>query len=177
MNGFNGGALTRFDGRDRGGASRSTTLRQPAAWTRRAFAGLSLLCLATPLATHAAALAERDARAIRQTIEAQLEAFAAGDAARAYAHASAQIQAQFGDADNFMAMVRRGYPMVIRPTAVSFYLPEPLPGAPGSVRQRVRLRDPEGRLWIAAYVVQRQAGGDWRIDGCVVAADDEKSST
>lgn len=158
-------------------AGRRTPPRQAGAWTRRRFACLSSVWLACPLAAGAAALTEIDARAIRQTIEAQLEAFAAGDAARAYAHASAEIQAQFGDADTFMAMVRRGYPMVIRPAAVSFYRPLPAEGTPSSVTQRVRLRDPDGRLWIATYLVQRQAGGGWRINGCVVAADSEKSST
>ncbi|MBL8303693.1 MAG: DUF4864 domain-containing protein [Ideonella sp.] len=177
MNGFNGAAVARLVRRDRVRAGSLAPLRRTDGWTRRTFAGLFFLCLARPLTTRAAALAEMDARAIRQTIEAQLEAFAAGDAARAYAFASAEIQAQFGDADTFMAMVRRGYPMVIRPAAVSFYLPQPMPGAPPSARQRVRLRDPEGRLWIATYLVQRQAGGAWRINGCVVAADDEKSST
>lgn len=177
MDGFDGAAVARLRQRDRVEAGSSATLRQTGAWTRRTFACLFLLCLARPPTARAAALAEMDARAIRRTVEAQLEAFAAGDAAGAYAFASAEIQAQFGDADTFMAMVRRGYPMVIRPAAVSFYLPQPLPGAPPSARQRVRLRDPEGRLWLATYLVQREAGGAWRINGCVVAADDEKSST
>lgn len=158
-------------------AGRLITPRQAGAWTRRRFGCVSLVYLAWPVSASAAPLTEQEARAIRQTIEAQLEAFAAGDAARAYAHASAEIQARFGDADNFMAMVRSGYPMVIRPAAVSFYLPQPTPGTPPIVKQLVRLRDSDGRPWIATYLVQRQAGGGWRINGCVVAADSEKSST
>ena len=45
------------------------------------------------------------------------------------------------------------------------------------MKQLVRLRDHEGRLWIATYLLQRQSGAGWRIGGCAVAADSEKSST
>lgn len=157
--------------------SRSTRLSETSAITRRRLGVAVLACTILPAAAGAAVLTEADKRAVRQVIEAQLEAFAAGDAARAYAHASPEIQAQFGDADNFMAMVRRGYPMVIRPAAVSFFLPQPEAGAAESVKQLVRLRDQEGRLWMATYLLQRQAGAGWRIGGCAVTADSEKSST
>lgn len=148
-----------------------------AAMTRRRLGIAALAGVILPLAAVAAPLSESDKRAVRQVIEAQLKAFAAGDAARAYSYASPEIQAQFGDAANFMAMVRSGYPMVIRPAAVSFFLPQPEAGTPASVKQLVRLRDREGRLWIATYLLQRQAGGGWRIGGCAVAADSETSST
>jgi hypothetical protein len=147
------------------------------AMTRRRLGVVALVGVLLPAAAIAAVLSEPDKRAVRQVIEAQLEAFAAGDAGRAYAYASPEIQAQFGDANNFMAMVRSGYPMVIRPAAVSFFLPQLEEGAPGSVKQLVRLRDAEGRLWIATYLLQRQAGAGWRIGGCAVAPDSEKSST
>ena len=107
----------------------------------------------------------------------QLEAFAADDAARAFPHASASIQTQFGDANNFMAMVRGGYPMVVRPAAVSFFQPQVEVGTPATVTQLVQLRDREGRLWKATYLLERQTGAGWRISGCVVAADNGKSST
>ena len=145
--------------------------------TRRRLGVVALVCVTLPATASAAVLSEPDKRAIRQVIEAQLRAFAAGDAGRAYAYASPEIKARFGDADNFMAMVRSGYPMVIRPTAVSFFLPQLEEGTPASVKQLVRLRDHEGRLWIATYLLQRQSGAGWRIGGCAVAADSEKSST
>ena len=145
-------------------------------WTRRRFAGVALIALPLPSVVGAAQLAEPDARAVRQLVEAQLEAFAAGDAARAFSYASASIQAQLGDANNFMAMVRSGYPMVVRPAAVSFFQPQVETAAAETVKQLVQLRDPEGRLWMATYLLQRQAGSGWRISGCVVAADNGKSS-
>ena len=137
-------------------------------------------CLLVPVAAGAAVLAEADARAVRQVVQAQLDAFAADDAERAFSYASASIRAQFGDAANFMAMVRSGYPMVVRPATVSFFQPQAggtADGAPASVRQEVQMRDREGSLWMATYLLERQPGTGWRISGCVVRADSGKSST
>ena len=154
-----------------------THLHQAGAWTRRRLGCVALIGLLVPAAASAAPLAEPDARAVRQVIEAQLEAFAADDAARAFSYASASIKAQFGDANNFMAMVRSGYPMVIRPAAVSFFQAQVEVGTPATVTQLVQLRDREGRFWKATYLLERQTGAGWRISGCVVAADSGKSST
>lgn len=138
------------------------------------------ISLLLPVAAGAEALPAADARAVRQVVQAQLDAFAADDAERAFSFASESIQAQFGDAATFMSMVLRGYPMVVRPAAVSFFLPEP-EGANGrsamAVRQAVQLRDRSGRLWLATYLLERQPDNAWRISGCVVRVDDGKSST
>jgi hypothetical protein len=40
----------------------------------------------------------------------------------------------------------------------------------------VLLRDSGGRLWRATYRLEPAADGAWRINGCVVAPDDGKSS-
>lgn len=143
-------------------------------WARRWLLRLSLLGLLAPLAAGAAVLSEADARAVRSVIEAQLEAFAADDAERAYSYAAAGIRTQFGDAAAFMAMVRSGYPMVVRPQAVTFFQPR---AADGAVVQMVQLRDRTGRLWRATYQLERQAGDGWRISGCTVAPDSGKSLT
>jgi hypothetical protein len=45
------------------------------------------------------------------------------------------------------------------------------------VTQALQLRDDEGRLWMATYLLERQAGMGWRISGCVVAADSSNSLT
>jgi hypothetical protein len=121
-----------------------------------------------------ATVAEADARAVRAVIEGQLEAFAADDAARAFSYASPAIRQQFGGADAFWALVRQGYPMVIRPSARSFFKPQ----AEGdSVWQIVLLRDGAGKEWRATYQVQRQKDKTWRINGCTISADDGRSST
>lgn len=134
-----------------------------------------MIGLLVPALAGAAQLAEPDARAVRQVVEAQLEAFAADDAARGFSYASSSIQAQFGDANNFMAMVRSGYPMPVWPTAVSFFQPQVEVGTPATMTQLVQLRAREGSLWMATYVFERQTAAGWRISGCVVAADGGKS--
>lgn len=154
-----------------------TSLGQYGAFTRRRLGRVALLVLLVPAGGGAAPLAESDARAVRQVIEAQLDAFAADDAARAFSYASASIQAQLGDASNFMAMVRSGYPMVVRPAAVSFFQAQVEVGAPAAVTQLVQFRDREGRLWNATYLLEQVTGAGWRISGCVVTAGSGKSST
>ena len=154
-----------------------TSLGQALDWIRRWLGCVAMIGLLVPAAAGAAVLAEPDARAVRQVVEAQLEAFAADDAARAFSYASASIQAQFGDANNFMVMVRNGYPMMVRAATVSFFQAQVELGTQGTVTQPVQLRDREGRLWKATYLLERQTGAGWRISGCVVAADSGNSST
>ena len=100
---------------------------------------------------------------LRQVIEAQLDAFAADDGIAAFSFASPGIRRQFGSPDHFLAMVRQAYPVVYRPSSVSFLAPRE---AGGAVYQPVRLADGNSRLWVALYRMQRQADGTWRIDGC-----------
>jgi Domain of unknown function (DUF4864) len=142
--------------------------------SRRWLLQTALAALLAPGAASAAGADEADARALRAVIEAQLQAFAASDAERAFAFASPSIRAQFGDAATFMAMVQSAYPMLIRPSAISFFQPMPSDGA---VWQRVQVRDRAGRLWLATYQLQREASEAWRINGCAVVPDTGKSTT
>ncbi len=145
--------------------------RNTGLWTRLA------LCLLWSMGlvqgARAAALDEGDARAVRAVVEAQLAAFAANDAERAFSYATPAIRDRFGDAETFMAMVRAGYPMVLRPAAVAFFVPTRVDDR---VLQKVRLRDNAGRRWLASYQFERLDGA-WRINGCVVLPDSDKSST
>jgi Domain of unknown function (DUF4864) len=147
------------------------------AWTRRRLACLAVLGIFAPVLSAATTLAEPDASAVREVVEAQLKAFAADDAERAFSYASAGIRSQFGDAATFMSMVRAGYPMVVRPAAVSFLQAQTVQDAGGAVSQPVHLRDSAGRFWKATYLLEQQAGTGWRISGCVVVADSAKSMT
>lgn len=123
--------------------------------------------------SHAQALSAADARAVRAVVDAQLAAFAAGDAERAFSYASAGIRAQFGNAATFMAMVQGSYPMVVRPAAVSYFQPQ---ASDRAVLQRVQMRDGDGRSWLATYRLARHQA-DWRIEGCVVVPDTGSTST
>ena len=107
-----------------------------------------------------------EARRIQAVITDQLAAFAADDARRAFAHASAALQRQFGDAERFLAMVRTAYPVVYRPATVAFLRPEL---TDGQWTQGLHLTDARGARWLAVYVMERGATGKpWRIAGCTV---------
>lgn len=125
-------------------------------------------------APRADALSASDGRAVRAVVEAQLKALAADQPAQAFAQAAPAIRSQFGDAKVFMEMVRRNYPMLIKPASVSFFRPEV---GEGGVIQAVHFRDRDGQLWRAVYQLQKQADKSWRISGCAVAQDAEASTT
>ena len=124
---------------------------------------LALFAFAPVLAPAQTAVAPEDARAVREVIEAQLDAFRKDDAARAFSLASPGIRATFGTPENFMEMVRTSYAVVYRPRSVAFEAPVAIDG---QVVQPVRMTDAEGRAWLALYPMQRQPDGTWRTNGC-----------
>jgi hypothetical protein len=122
-----------------------------------------LLALAPLFASAQTPLPPADARAVREVVEAQLDAFRRDDAVRAFSYASAGIRAVFGTPENFVAMVRTSYAVVYRPQSVRF---EAAVVMEGVVVQPVRMTDGEGRAWLAVYALLRGPDGEWRIDGC-----------
>jgi hypothetical protein len=130
---------------------------------------LSLLLLVSGAAFAPAALAQEravsaaDAKAIEMVIRAQLDAFAHDDADKAFSYAAPGIRNVFGSAANFISMVKKGYPVVYRPASVIFLKPVPDDDA---VIQPVRMTDADGRIWIAVYLMERQAAGGWLTNGC-----------
>ena len=122
----------------------------------------------------AAPTSAADAKAVRLVIQAQLNAFAADDAKRAFSYAAPSIRTVFETPERFLAMVRDSYPMVYRPGTVSFFKPEL---AKGGVIQVVKLSDLDGTEWVATYHLQRQRDKTWRISGCVIAPADSNLTT
>ncbi|MDQ6685886.1 MAG: DUF4864 domain-containing protein [Pseudomonadota bacterium] len=131
----------------------------------RAMLVLAAFAFAAPAEAQREAVTRGDTRAVRAVVEAQLAAFAADDAAAAFAHAAPSIRALFANPDAFLAMVRAGYPVVYRPRSVSFLLPV---WVDGSLLQGVHMTDAQGALWLAVYQLERQADKSWRIGGCTV---------
>jgi hypothetical protein len=128
---------------------------------------LSALALAfAALPASAQSISAGDARAIRQVIESQLDAFKRDDDARAFSYAAPGIRATFGTSEHFMAMVREQYAVVYRPRSVSFEEPALIDG---QFIQPVRMTDAEGRAWLALYPMEKQRDGSWRIAGCQLA--------
>ena len=136
------------------------------------FRVLFVACLSGLLAgasqSAAAAPGPADLAAMRRVIEAQLQAIARDDGEAAFSFASPAIRERFGNARAFLAMVRREYAAVYRPSAVSFLDPRT---EGGLTVYPVQLADREGRVWLALYSMQR-LGRDWRISGCVLLAAD-----
>ncbi|MFT6451920.1 MAG: hypothetical protein ACJA06_001407 [Halocynthiibacter sp.] len=102
-----------------------------------------------------------NADAITDVISEQLDAFRAGDTARAFSYASPMIQGIFGEPDQFGAMVREGYPAIWAPSPPRFTAREESGAA---TLQRVLILDKEGVAHIMEYEMIEQAEG-WKING------------
>jgi hypothetical protein len=135
--------------------------------------GWLLLAAAPFLAWGQPYLSGPDAAAVREVIEAQLDAFRRDDAQRAFSFAAPGIRQIFGTAENFIQMVRTSYAVVYRPQSVKFERFEVLDD---EVFQPVRLTDAQGQAWIALYAMERQPDGSWRINGCQLARLTERES-
>ena len=135
----------------------------------------AVLVCALPAAASSQAppeLAAADRAAIRSVIERQLAAFQRDDAVAAFAYASPTIREIFRTPENFLRMVRRGYPPVYRPRQVEF---RELVDVQGEPVQRVLLVGPDGVPMIALYVMQRQVDGAWKINGCYLVPAGDKA--
>jgi len=107
-----------------------------------------------------------DRSAIQSVIQRQLDAFQADDGKGAFALASPSIREQFGTPENFLALVRQGYPMVYRPRETHFGA---LDEENGQIVQKVAFVGPDGVLVTALYIMEQQPDGSWRIAGCIIA--------
>lgn len=113
-----------------------------------------------------------DETAVQKIISTQIQAFQADDAGAAFALASPHLQAKFGSSAMFMDMVRSGYAPVYRPRTVEF---RDLRAAPRGPEQLVFVVGPDGRAYIAHYMMERQPDGSWRIGGCYLEPLGEES--
>jgi hypothetical protein len=126
----------------------------------------TLVALAFHGAAAAAPLQEEQAAKVREVIVQQISALQEDDAERAFQTATPAVQAAIGSSMRFLAMVRGAYPMVYRPSSVSFHKPE---AEEGSVLQLVEIRDTADKSWLALFALEEQPDKTWRISGCVVA--------
>ena len=131
----------------------------------------STVCL-EPLSAQeqAKGLSDADRQQVQEVIRNQLDAFKHDDGQTAFGFASPGIQGMFGNAQNFLGMVKNSYPQVYRPQDVEFRDLVELNGRP---TQRVLLVGPDGKPVIALYAMERQPDGTWKIDGCMLAKSNE----
>ena len=117
------------------------------------------------LRAYAAPMEQEEAEKIRGVIVAQIEAFADDDADSAFETATPAVREAIGNPNRFLAMVRGAYPMVYRPSSVSFHKPEQ---ESGTVLQLVEITDDESKSWLALFALEQQPDMSWRISGCIV---------
>ncbi|MEM6758578.1 MAG: DUF4864 domain-containing protein [Pseudomonadota bacterium] len=98
---------------------------------------------------------------IEGVISDQLSAFEQDDFDQAFTYAAPNIRQIFRTPENFGTMVRRGYPMVWRPGAVTFL--ELKRQGVGFV-QTVQIEDGDGVLHYLAYAMM-ETGDGWKIAG------------
>ena len=124
---------------------------------------LFMLPLLIGLSGPAFAVTEADRAAVQSTIEQQLSAFLADDAATAYSFAAPNIKQMFPTQEMFMNLVRQGYPPVYRSRSHTF---RELKETASGLEQVVDIVDANGQFWTARYTLQRQPDGSWKITGC-----------
>lgn len=136
---------------------------------RMLFAFLFVVGMSFGSPARAGDIAGPDQEAIRGIISSQIEAFQHDDGATAYGFASPTIRGFFPTVDQFMGMVRNGYPQVYRPKSMTF---GPIGDTPGGPMQKVFITGPDGRNWVAVYTLQKQPDGSWKINGVQLIEDD-----
>jgi Domain of unknown function (DUF4864) len=110
---------------------------------------------------------------IRDTINQQLNAFQRDDWAGAFSYASPALQTIFGSPDRFRDMVLGGYRAVYRPKQVTF---RDLDASGLRPVQIVFFIGPDGLAYLAAYEMERQADGSWRIASVQLIRAEAKSA-
>jgi hypothetical protein len=114
----------------------------------------------------AGGLSPKEQKQIIEVVQAQLDAFAQDDAAKAFSFAAPNIRQLVGNAENFLEMVRTQYEIVYRPSSTTFMQPN---GEVGEAVLKVRMTDEDGDAWIATYTLQRQRNKTWKITGCAIS--------
>jgi hypothetical protein len=143
---------------------------------RRAILRTALCAAIAPLFVRAHAaeteLTAADWSAIKKVISEQLAALKRGEGERAFGFASEGIRAQFGDAANFLTMVRTSYAALLDARYTEF-----LEGAviDGVIVQPLRLIAPDNTVRVALYTMERRQGA-WRINGCAIAPSTVKAA-
>ena len=127
------------------------------------FLALAVLALLWGLPQQQAAA--DDSTDIQKVISDQIAAFQRDDSVEAFSYASPGIRRMFGNADNFMRMVRQGYPSVYRPQSFEF---QEVVEIEGRLVQDVLFVGPSGEVEIGSYLMERQEDGTWRINGVVM---------
>jgi hypothetical protein len=124
------------------------------------------LSLFMSVAALAADPTEAQKQAMQSVVGAQLEAFREGRHADAFSHAAPSIQALFGDVDNFIMMVRRGFAPVY--SNKDFTFANSFTDNSGRFAQRVVIDGKDGKRYEALYTLEQLTDGSWKITSCTL---------
>lgn len=138
------------------------------------FPARALIILIGLLMPPAALAGDTEIKAAQGTIDAQFEAFRAGNGELAYSFAAPGIKRIFPTAEMFMGMVENGYQPVRNARSYSFGKVEEM-GA-GSIVQQVLITGPDGKEYEALYTLALQPDGVWRITGVSLKASNALST-
>lgn len=127
---------------------------------------LVALFLLAGLSANLQAQTPADGIQFQTIISGQLEAFKSGNGDMAYSFAAPVVKQIFPSVESFMGMVQRGYPPVYRNGGYEF-------GALGidalgRPTQQVKITGLDGEHYVAAYTMQQQPDGTWKISGCTL---------
>lgn len=112
------------------------------------------------MALIAMAASARAEEGIEATISGQIDAFRGGEFAAAFDYASPNIRRIFRDPQNFEAMVRQGYGVMLNPVDMQFL---GLREEGGALWQRVLYRDLHGEVHVFDYEMIEGPEG-WKIN-------------
>ena len=118
-------------------------------------------------------LTPADRETIQGIIRAQLKAFKREDGEAAFSYASPTIRKIFQSTDNFMAMVKNSYTSVYRSKEVNF---GDILDVGGEPVQRVFIVGEDGKSMVAAYVMQKQPDGVWKVNGVYMFRDQSEAT-
>lgn len=111
----------------------------------------------------AADLGKNEEAAIQSAVQLQIEALANDDADRAFALTTENTRSRLGSSHNFLQMIKEQYDPVYRHRTALYASPRMVHG---KVYQVVRLTDLDSHVWVAVYLMHKDAEGAWKIDGC-----------
>lgn len=128
----------------------------------------AVILLASFGTASAESLAPADQSAIQDIIKDQVAAFKADNSVVAFSYAAPSIKRMFQNDEHFMSMVRQQYQPVFSPRAFAFGR---LADKGQGPVQEVYITGPAGKDWIAVYTLEKQADGNWKINGCYLRPD------
>jgi hypothetical protein len=119
----------------------------------------------TPHEDRLEVLTSAEKRDIERAVRVQLLALATQDAESAFAKLAPSVQRRFGKPDLYWQTLAVAVPQILDTRHFSFLGSE---RGKNRIVQQVLTTDSSGEQWLIEFEVVRQAGTDWRVEGCTI---------